>query len=191
MLQDEVFADAFGDAEELAAWLLPRGVPVASWGTGEANSVSQLLAEMHGGDCRLIGRANLTRRLVRAVELTVTFGELRLVEHHQRLADGRVRRRRRDYSLSEKLKPGERSVPGAQRALSEELGIADRLELVRLVGGPAVITKSAQSYPGLITRYRVDRFTCELPAYLVRGWYVEQRGGVETVFTWQPTDRSK
>lgn len=101
-----------------------------------------------------------------------------LVESHQELSDGSIRKRNRP--LSEKLKSGEDIEAAAKRAIKEELGSAifrvndggktvQFDEIVRIVMdsyGKKVEERTSVSYPGLPACYvlhTVDAFVEGLP----------------------------
>ena len=115
-------------ADELGDVLKASGVPVDSWGQGDAKTLDQLLAEIRGGETRLVfSPEGSVSRLMAAVGVNVyhpdTNGRtLLLKEDRQVFSDGRIRRRPLDISLVEKMIFGEDSEVAARRALREEIG---------------------------------------------------------------------
>jgi hypothetical protein len=174
------------DVEQL---LREHGVPIELWGRGAAKSVADLRQEIERGEA-VVGinpRNDRLERLVRVAEVDVLARgprgrKRRLVEDHQRFADGRTRRRKLDRSLAEKLVAGERPLAAARRALREELGVVEAT--VQRAGRPHTRTTDSPSYPGLRTRYELVPFIAWLPEDTVRERYVEKTPEKATTFRW-------
>lgn len=153
------------------------------FGVGEAKTFQELEAEIANGESVIIWDTDRPIRLVRVVCIHVFAhtGE-QLVEDRQEFADGRVRRRG-FTGVSEKLKVGEEPLEGAQRALTEELGIDRELPLETL--GESWQERWSTSYPGLLSRYNTHTFQVTLPAYLYQAFYIEQQASKRTIFQWR------
>lgn len=177
------------DARLLTEALAARGVPVELWGVGQAKTVAHLLAEVEAGETLLHDLADgRLLRIVSVVDIIVTYRGRRLVEDHQRFADGRVRRRNIPASLMEKVTPGENPLRAARRALAEELGINDRA-LAFTGHRKAQHSTMSPSYPGIATSYTTDTFDAELPTrHFKPGGYTERQADKQTVWVWEPAD---
>lgn len=87
-----------------------------------------------------------------------------LIEEQQLLSNGSVRTRSRP--LSEKMKPGELVEPAVLRAVKEELGVVDGVEILEGSYVKKVEMRGSLSYPGLEACYvlhRVDAYVEGLP----------------------------
>lgn len=177
------------DTACLGAWLRLRGIPVESFGSGEAKTIDHLLGELRAGESQLaLEGGTLVRRIEGASVIVLADApegrRMVLTEDHQQFSDGRVRRRRLGNSIGEKLVPGEVPEQAARRALSEELGLpgTGRLSARGLERGRVVST----SYPGLCSENRAHRFIYELgPGEWRAGGYTERQSDKTTVFCWE------
>lgn len=174
--------------KDLNSLLALAGVDISAWGAGQSKTVAHLLSELRNGDCQLIVDGDGLARQVRNVWVDVycTVGDARrhLVEREQVFDDGRSRARDLPASLGEKCIGDEEPTDAAQRALSEELGIASPLTIA-----PAPARENplgTASYPGLRTVYDSHWFTAELdPADYRAEGYIEEQRDKRTTFEWE------
>lgn len=185
---------SFENAAALADWLRSRGVPIERWTEGGARGVPALFLELQKGECSLQfepGSAWVNRSIL-GVHLDITHRDAagllwRLVEDRRLFADGHLQRRQLQASIGEKMTSGEEPEAAAYRALSEELGIEERLPLryARLDRKD----KISQDYPGLFDHYRTHRYEVELPLEHVRLEYVEVQPEKTSFWLWRPGDQ--
>lgn len=150
----------FATPQCLSDWLKPRlpSDSFASWGVKPGTkNVHNLWLELSEGETSLFDSTPPIRTVnVVTVRIIGRDGRI-LVESHQELSDGSVRRRCRP--LSEKMKPGEIPEGAVFRAVKEELGsIISRPaeEVMTIVPGSLrknVEERNSASYPGLPARY--------------------------------------
>lgn len=161
------------------------------WGVGEAKAFENLVSDITLGEAQLVSKNRTLIWKSRCSSVLVTFQDLVLVEDRQVFSDGRIRRRPQHYgtSVNEKLRPLEKPLDGALRAMREELGISiiDPSELKFL--RESLIEAPSQSYPGLISRYTRYEYGWEAlrGLYVPRG-YVERQGDKTTYFVWKHKD---
>ncbi|KAK7282501.1 hypothetical protein RIF29_11333 [Crotalaria pallida] len=147
---------AFASPQSLSDWLKPRlpSDSFASWGVKPGTkNVHNLWLELSEGETSLADSTPPVRTVqVVTVRVTGPDGKI-LIESHQELSDGNVRKRGRP--LSEKMKPGEDPETAAVRAVKEELGSVIGGEAGDVVGidpnsyEMRVEERSSDSYPGL------------------------------------------
>lgn len=178
--------------------LLQAGIPVATWGTGEAKSLQSLVDEVTSGESVLVNRDGTLYRVLHVARINVYVrhmgGTLLLVEKKQEflMPDGTRRPRIREhleYSISEKLHASEDAFQAARRAVQEELGIAS-VDLCEFIGTTEETSESA-SYPGLMTRYLFQNFLVLLHDADYQDEYIEYQSNAATdpklvYFGWQP-----
>ncbi len=176
--------------EKLESFLATHQVPLTEWGKGKAKTLDHLLDELTKGECYFEkgnDQFSLIRR-VEGVQITVFHdtldGRLRLNEDRQVFNDGRTRRRPSDFSVGEKMSPGETPHQSATRALAEELGIVETVPLVFKETIEQPVSPST-SYPGLGVRHRDHTFEVILPtsAYRPEG-YIEIQPDKKSYFQW-------
>lgn len=175
--------------QQLIELLDQYGVDHSHFGQGEAKTIAHLLKELREGECQLRPTAEgKLERLVLGSCVDVYHQGLHLIEEKQVFRDGRVRERDIYTSIGEKLHPGEDPRAAAERALQEELGIDEPLQLryrerhVKQVG-------FSQSYPGLHTCYEMEVFEVELPeSQFVADGYVEEQADKSTYWVWRPAE---
>ncbi|KAK7350937.1 hypothetical protein VNO77_10005 [Canavalia gladiata] len=113
----------FASPQSLSDWLKPRlpSESFASWGVKPGTkNVHNLWLELSEGETSLADSTPPVRTVqVLSVRITGNDGKF-LVESHQELSDGNMRKRGRP--LSEKMKPNEDPQSAAFRAIREELG---------------------------------------------------------------------
>lgn len=175
---------------ELLELLKKYNVPFEKWGTGESKTIEHLLSELSSGESELIEKqGNLVRKSFgAAVNVYYKNREgkvFKLKEAKQVFRDGREKIRDLGTSIGEKIKPGESALSAAQRALSEELGIDEKLELKQaspIIKGPV----SSQSFPGLQSEYFINVFEFFLPDNLYNpDGYTERQADKESIFIWE------
>jgi len=181
------------DIEALLELLTRHNIPFGSWGEqGRAKTIKHLHRELVLGECSW-GEGSTTWPLVRCVEavrINVYFDlptdRLRLREDRQVFRDGRENRSSLDYSMSEKMLPGETPTETAYRGLREELGIEDNISL-NFLGTKIFPVQASISYPGLGTKHRAHLFETVLPVHLYQPeGYVETDPDKTSYFIWQP-----
>ncbi len=173
---------------DVLAFLAQHGLAPAEWGVGTSKSAEDLLDELATGESRIVLYAGQLMRAVELVKIAVTTEHAgvryRLVEDRQVFSsDDRVRRRPTAWAVWEKLTPGEEPLPGARRALGEELKLSgiDALEADEI----GVTFEPAQDYPGLPTIAFAHAFQCCLPAALFRpSGFAEVGRSKTTYFHW-------
>ena len=120
---------SFASPQSLSEWLKPRlpSESFASWGVKPGTkNVHNLWLELSQGETSLADSTPPVRTVhVVLVRVTGKHGKI-LVESHQELSDGNVRKRGRP--LSEKMKPNEDPESAAVRGIMEELGSAIGLD---------------------------------------------------------------
>lgn len=175
------------DLEGLNNLLTTYQIPVADYGKGEAKSLKHLLDEVLSGESRLVLTSSGLIREINACGIDIYYEEggtrFKLIEDRQEFNDGRVRRRT-GASVNEKIKPGEEPMTAAKRALEEELGITDNIEIKEQKTEKKVSTSN--SYPGLITLYNFFIFEAILQdaQYKPEG-YIECQADKKTFFLWR------
>lgn len=170
--------------------LTKHGIPVDDWGMGEAKTLTHLLKEIEEGETVLVeDELGLLYRLIQGVgvlvEYTAPTGQrFVLKEDRQVFADGRERRRQLGDSVGEKCKRNEDPTEAAARAVREELGCQTPVLLEQLE--TEQMEKVSQSYPGLLTQYRVCHFRAVLTTeqFNLDG-YVETQEDLTTYFVWK------
>jgi hypothetical protein len=109
----------------------------------------------------------------------------KLIEDKQIFKDGRIRRRKKDSSVSEKMKIGENPIQSLIRGIDEELGVSlNESQLSR--EEDLKEEEFSQSFPGLMTRYKGHNFTCFFndSQYNPKG-YIENQKDKSTYFVWE------
>lgn len=151
----------FASPQSLSDWLKSRlpSDSFASWGVKPGTkNVHNLWLELSEGETSLADATPPVRTVqVVTVRVLGKDGKI-LVESHQELSDGNVRKRGRP--LSEKMKPGEDPESATMRAIKEELGSvvlgseadSDICEIVMIDPNSysmKVEERNSDSYPGL------------------------------------------
>jgi len=174
--------------EEFQNYLKNFGIPVEIWGRGDAKAVSHLMREVVDGETVLIPEDRELLRQIRCVAVNVIYRDgkyvYKLVEDRQEFSDGRVRKRKTESSISEKIRPGEKAKKAAERAIREELGITGQ---VNLSGGKeSKEIRESPSYPGLKTQYLRYNFNVKLNQdQFSPDGYVEKQDDKTTYFVWK------
>lgn len=172
----------------LAKFLKDHNIPLGLWGTGEAKSIGHLANELQTGEAQIKLDGGKLIRSAEGSALQVYFKDtrrtLRLQEDRQVFKDGRVKRRKLETSVGEKMRPGETAIEAAKRTLREELKITDDLTLLPLppiIKGPM----PSQSFPGLMSHYLIHVFEVYLPEHLFRPeGYIEEQPDKTSYFVW-------
>ncbi|KAJ7959438.1 RING-H2 zinc finger protein [Quillaja saponaria] len=151
----------FASPQSLSEWLKPRlpSDSFASWGVKPGTkNIHNLWLELSEGETTLADSTPPVRT-VQVVTVRVIGKDSRfLIESHQELSDGNVRKRGRP--LSEKMKPNEVPESAAIRAVKEELGSVirgsgDDIEVSNIMRidpnsyEMKVEERNSDSYPGL------------------------------------------
>ncbi|MGH3797817.1 MAG: NUDIX hydrolase [Pseudonocardiaceae bacterium] len=145
---------------ELRDWLASKEIPVHLWGIGQAKRAEDLWSELNAGESVLTDPP--PQRQVAFVSVVVRRRDTSLTEVAQLLATGETRTRR--WPPGEKMLPGEHAETAAYRCIEEELGVPR--ESCRIIPGThteASRTGESRSYPGLVTRYRMNQVEMEIP----------------------------
>ncbi|XP_074293722.1 uncharacterized protein LOC141620862, partial [Silene latifolia] len=163
--------NSFPTPQSLCDWLKPRlpSDSFSTWGISPGTkNIHNLWLELSDGETSLIDAIPPIRNLEVVCVRVRRIGDsnLILIESHQELSDGSIRKRGRP--LSEKLKSGEDVESGAKRAITEELGLAidDGVKIVMDSYERKVDERVSLSYPGLPACYvlhYVDAFVEGLP----------------------------
>jgi NUDIX domain len=151
---------SFASVHALREWLAGKEIPVHLWGIGQAKRVEDLWSELNSGESVITDLP--PRRQVAFVSVVVRRGDTSLTEVAQLLATGETRTRR--LPPSEKMLPGEDVETAAYRCAWEELGVPR--ESCRIIPGThteASRTGESPAYPGLVTRYRMNRVEMAIP----------------------------
>lgn len=178
----------FRSLDELSGYLKMAGLPVEQYGQGKAKTLEHLFKEIQGGGCILIEEGKDLIRKVRSANILIYYqdeggGLFFLKELKQVFKDGRERNRNFEWSVSEKLEPGESREEAALRAMSEELGIFN--------SNPKFLRTENQdiespSYPGLATRYESNFFEIYLShAQHNPDGYQEKQPDKTTYWVWE------
>ena len=151
----------FASPQSLSEWLKPRlpSDSFASWGVKPGTkNVHNLWLEISEGETSIADSTPPVRTVqVVTVRVIGKDGSI-LIESHQELSDGNVRKRGRP--LSEKMKPDEDPETAAVRAIKEELGsvigwsdagflISDIVRIDPNSYEMKVEERNSDSYPGL------------------------------------------
>ncbi|MCA9984393.1 MAG: NUDIX hydrolase [Anaerolineales bacterium] len=149
----------FGNIDELQRWLHRQGINTMRWGQHHALTVQHLWAEILRGETIIL--TNPPLRVVQVAQIIVRRGDQILIEAEQELKRGG--RRRRQRPPAEKMKPGETVSEASLRCLHEELGVSpDQVKLFHDTYERQFHDGTAQSYPGLPTRWLLHRIEAEV-----------------------------
>ncbi len=183
------------ELEELMALLKKHNINFGEW---EGKTVNDLANEIRKGESWLVeekidGKNELVRE-IQGVGVDVYYADENgkrfiLREKKQVFKSGEELIRGIGTSIGEKKSVGEDSKSAVQRALKEELGFNDdEVEHISL-SHLSHIKKDpiiSQSFPGLLSRYMLDIFSCTISKdlYNPKG-YVERRADRDIYFVWE------
>lgn len=183
--------------KSLRRLLKRHGVNFAEWGTGYTKTLQDLMKEVRLGESVLVVKRGRLVRQVRHAQVDITCiidGVLhRLIEDRQEFANGAVRPREGDRSVSEKIQSGESPKAAAKRGIGEELGLTaftgEGLKPDPNRPRPRRRYKeSAVSYPGLPVMHIEFLYLwlmCMLSEHFSREGYVERQKRKTTYFVWR------
>ncbi len=170
---------------KLEQFLLKNKLPIEDWGSGNAKTVDHLFKEIIKGETKIEFIDNELVRHVRALSITVLYKDLILKEDYQKFKDGRVRKRKMDASVAEKLDKNDRNLISAViRGIKEELDVDISESQISNNGKNRKIMDS-MSYPGLNSIIDLFKYTVILndSQYNPDG-YVENQEDKSTYFKW-------
>ena len=174
---------------ELADLLSRHGIDPAVFGTGEAKTLQQLLAEVENGEARLVEEDGTVVRHLTTLNVDVYAdvegGRRRLLEVEQCFKDGRGRQRAEQVpaSLAEKMKRGEAPEAALRRAMAEELMIT-KFQAFSAFRDDGVKDGMSQSFPGLRTRNRIIKVDVLIDPAEYKEKYREDQDDKTTYFGW-------
>jgi len=183
------------ELQELKEVLRCSGIDASLFGKGQAKTLEALLNEINNpreGVKLVTTVIGDVYRMVEVFNIHVFYRHddkrLRLREALQIFNDGRFRARlERLAAISEKMHSNESYWDGVARALHEELGIVEEinLECIKAVEN-SVIEKVSQSFPGLVSTYNIHRvnYFMEKKFFCPEG-YVEVQKDKKTYFVWE------
>ncbi|KAK9665111.1 hypothetical protein RND81_14G091200 [Saponaria officinalis] len=166
-------SSSFPTPQSLSNWLKPRlpSDSFSTWGISPGTkNIHNLWLELVDGETSLIDSIPPLRNLEVVCVRVRNANNLILIENHQELSDGSIRKRGRP--LSEKMKSGEDVESSAKRAVFEELGSVlnevndENVKILFDSYERKVEERSSVSYPGLPACYvlhYVDAFVEGLP----------------------------
>ena len=178
-----------GGLMDLEKYLIKFSIPLNEWGKGYAKTIEHLFLEIESEECSLTEENGILIRNIEFVMCEIFYrkGEkiYKLIEDKQIFKDGRIRRRKKDSSVSEKMKIGENPIQSLIRGIDEELGVSlNESQLSR--EEDLKEEEFSQSFPGLMTRYKGHNFTCFFndSQYNPKG-YIENQKDKSTYFVWE------
>lgn len=143
------------------------GIPLAEYGAGQAKTLQNLHTELSQGESvlRLDKKGKLTREVnVLWVDVLCEMpdGSVYIIrEDRQEFKDGRIRNRKLDGSIGEKIKPNETLEEAVVRAMSEELGLRTMTSLYKF--DEETRTFFPPTFPGIESTYNMTRFVTSIP----------------------------
>ncbi len=181
------------DLAQFEEMLVGSGIDVSLFGRGEAKTLDKFFQEVSDPTegAMLLQDENGLLRVVNLVNIHVMYNNrgqlLKLREVLQVFNDGRHRSRPdRQAAISEKCHSDETIMSSVQRAIEEELGVKITQHESVLELGRNIVTKKSQSYPGILSEYRIEYFL-----YIMREenfspeGYVEVQKDKKTYFSWE------
>ena len=180
--------------KKLEKILKDNGVDISKWGKGEAKTLNHLLQELIKDECKLEIKDGKVIRIVHALSINVIYKGEVLKEEYQRFKDGRIRKRKMDCSVAEKIHDDEIKDlnKAVKRALSEELRIKD-ISDDQITKLPQISrTRPSGSYPGTDMDMVLYKFNVVLKyhQYDPHG-YVEHQEDKDTYFVWMQNSNLK
>jgi hypothetical protein len=171
--------------KNLEEYLLKLNIPISTWGKGSAKTTTHLLKEIVRGESILSLEGNKLIRDVSALSIIVTYKDLILKEDYQEFNDGRIRRRKMEASVAEKIDKDDTDLVNAvKRGIKEELEISiEESQILELENTSKFI--ESMSYPGIMSRVKLYRFHVDLNEnqYDPNG-YTEVQEDKKTFFIW-------
>ena len=176
--------------DNLQKRLESAGIDTSLWGVGRAKTLAHLQEELENGEVILIEGENgelIRQGVVVGADIYYKSHDGKkyyLREERQIFRDGRVRERKLEQSVSEKLKRGEDPENAMIRGLKEELGIDGEIHMQMIKTYEKVVNSS--SYPGLLSRYTIHWFRVVLTddQFNPEG-YIEEQPDKTTYFVWK------
>lgn len=171
--------------KSLSDYLIKFKIPIDVWGKGESKTIDHLLKEIIRGESVLKVDKNKLVREVKSLSIIVTHKDLKLVEDYQIFNDGRVRSRKMNASVAEKIDKDDKDLNYAVvRGIKEELDIDIRKDqIVRL--GKIKKVRNSMSYPGMVSKMELFKFSINLDDDQFRpNGYVEVQDDKKTYFKW-------
>jgi hypothetical protein len=171
--------------KSLEDYLLKFKIPISEWGSGSSKTINHLLKEIIRGETKLIEENNDLIREVSALSIIVTYKNLILKEDYQEFNDGRVRRRKMEASVAEKMDKNDKNIiESVKRGIKEELDIhIDSGQISQL--DVISTNRESMSYPGIMSKITLHKFHIELDENQFNpDGYVEVQEDKKTVFKW-------
>ncbi len=175
--------------EQLKVLLKRHKLPLEVWGKGGAKTLGHFQKELESGESVLTESEGKLIRNIQTVAINIYYrdpvGTLLLVERKQVFVDGRIRRRNLSTSLGEKIKVGEKPSEAVIRAIAEELGIKEEIQLNKK-GFEIKQPEESRSLPGLMTINTLHYFDVfiQKESYKTEG-YIEKQKDKTTYFIWR------
>lgn len=174
--------------EELKDILEKYDISTDEWRTESYKTIDNLLLEINNKDCYLTEHNGKLLRNVNFVSINILYIDdvvYKLIETKQVFNDDRVRVRKLQGSVAEKMLVNENPIDAAIRGIKEELDIdinkTDLKDLKYLKS-----CKDSLSYPNLKCNYSGHRYTYILKKeYYNKNGYTEVQDNLTTFFEWQ------
>lgn len=171
--------------KSLENYLLKFKIPISTWGNGNSKTIDHLFKEIIRGESKLIEQGSNLVREVSALSIIVTHKNLILKEDHQEFNDGRVRRRKMEASVAEKIDKNDKNlIESVKRGMKEELNISvstgqiSKLDVISM-------DRESMSYPGIMSKMTLHKFHIEInESQFNPDGYVEVQEDKKTVFKW-------
>lgn len=186
----KLFEEFNSNLIELTNLLKKYAVPCDIWGTGKSKTIQHLLDEINEQECILKETPRGLVRLIEFVGVKIFYTDENgqkwfLKEDRQEFNDGRIRRRDIPSSVSEKMKSGEDPLISAIRGIREELDV--KIESHQLLKFRDLnYDGGSVSYPGLDTKYKGYRYTCNFTKeQFDPNGYIEIQRDKKTFFVWK------
>ncbi len=172
--------------KKLEEYLTNHNIPLDEWGIGKAKTIDHFLREVVRGESILKEVDGGIIREVKALSIIVRYKNLVLVEDCQIFDDGRVRKRKMEASVAEKIDKYDKNlIQSVIRGIKEELSISlDIGQITEL--GELDKEMLSMSYPGIITKIKLYKFLVILDddQYISEG-YMEIQEDKKTYFVWR------
>ena len=176
--------------DQLLERLVAGHVPIEAYGQGDAKTIHHLLSEINEGEAVVtIDESNAVFREVSVLGVDILCkradGIYVLKEDRQVFKDdGRIKRRKLDSSIGEKLKPSESPEEAVTRALEEELGVKESSDIYKI--GYEEKTSMSDTYPGIESTYKMHTFVTVIPESEFKpDGYVEEQEDKTNYYVWE------